>query len=264
MGSGNYVVGRAFFEFDLTNFTITDRTITKIELDLCAFGYTESDVMLFGSNFTGAVSTSDFLDFLSTALLAAEFTMDMWDGGDYKRNLLQLNAAGETYVINNFDGLVSFCLREYTHDVLDSAPTGNERNGLWFLDFGYTDPLRTPRLKITYDKSPVWVQHLSDWTILNGASWDGSKYTSSGGLVELEANAWASGYKPYKIKIEFAGEATAWIEMYNTDGSGELFDGRNEISSNDEILIDNYHNFDMDTLLIYISGTVTDIQFLDP
>lgn len=267
-GGPNYVVGRCFFEFDLAAISLTDRTITKIELDLCNYGYNESAIQIYGSDFSGDVAVGDFQDFQATAFLDSAFALEMWDGGDYKRNIMLLNAAGKAYIEAAFGGLASFCLREYAHDVLNSPPSSaNYRNGLWFMDVGYNDPIRTPRLLITYEKSPEWTQHLDNtkWTATNGATWDGTKWNSADGSIELTpAGTWADGYKPYKIKVTFAGEAEAWIEMYNTQGSGDLLDDLNLVSSGDEVIITNYNNHDIQDLYIYVNGNVSNIEFLEP
>jgi hypothetical protein len=268
---GAYVICRSFFEFDLDAISLTDRTITKIELDLVNYGYNESTIQIYGSDFTGDVAAGEFpyQDFGATAFLDSAFALVMWDGeANYNRNVMLLNAAGKAFVEAAFGGLVAFCVREYDHDVLNVPPVGTtHRNGLFFRDIGYNDPIRTPRLLITYEKSPEWTQHLDNtkWTATNGATWDGTKWNSSSGSIELApAGTWADGYKPYKIRVTFAGEAEAWLEMRNTQGSGELLAGLNLVSSGDEVLITNYNGYDISDLYIFLNGSVSNIEFLEP
>jgi hypothetical protein len=268
LGGPTYVIGRSFFEFDLTPLTSNGRSIEKIELDLVGSqGRNESDIMVCESGFTGDVALGDFDNFVAGDFLDAAFEMVLWDENtNPARNLLLLNILGKAYAIAGFGALVSFCVLEHAHDVLNVIGTGNHRNGLYFWDFGYTEPIRTPRLLITYTKTAVWTQHFDNtkWTVTTG-SWDGSKWVHSGGSIVLtELGTWVDGYMPYKLRITFDGEATAWVEMLNTDGSGELFDGRNQIASGQELVIENYNGYNIDELAIYVTGNVTNIEFLEP
>jgi hypothetical protein len=185
-----------------------------------------------------------------------------------------LNAAGLAYVATKYSANVAFCLREYDHDVLDSPPASgqNFRNGMYFSSIGWSAYQKAPRLILTYMKVPNWVQHFgpSDWSITNGATWDGLKYISVAGAVELApVGTWFDDERPIKIRVTFSGDANnkAWIEAQNTDGFGDLFGNQAvEISSLDELYIDNYGNFDLAALDIFLDtgATVTNIEFLYP
>lgn len=270
-----YLVGRTFLEFDLTAFTETGRDITKIELDIAPYGFTESPIMIVGSDFTGTVALEDFDNFQLTNFLDTPFELEMWDGGNYKRNIMWLNTAGENYVKSKFDGKVSFCLREYAHDVSNVVPVDiNNRNGLWFIEIGFNDPIRTPRLVITYTKLPVWsdIHDNTKWTAVNG-SWDGTKWHSAPvfDLIDLQAiGTWMNDYNPYKVRVEFTGCDVAWVDVFNQEGSGSLTDGRELVTSGQELVLVNYNNLPIDFMVISNHDdptgpfTVENIEFLDP
>ena len=106
--------------------------------------------------------------------------------------------------------------------------------------------------------------------ILGGATWDGVKWTSASSpyLVSLQpSGGWASGYKPYKLKIEFTGATSTYVGLYNTDNTNNLFDGDEQFFSGVPKIINNYNNLDLNKLDIYNwdSGVfdVTNIEFLE-
>ena len=271
-GGPYYIVGRSFFEFDLSFFDGVDRTITGIDLDLVAFSRVESSFQCYSTTFTGVTALGDYNDFGSTIFFDTAQTMVLWDGGNYARNPLPLNAAGLAYVATKYSDKAAFCLREYPHDVLDSAPDANPyRNGVYHMEIGWSEYQRQPRLTLTYNKMPNWVQHFgpTDFTITNSATWDGVKYIAGGGSVDLTpVGTWFDDNRPIKVRVTFEGDGDnlAWIEMRNTEGSGELLAGRNQVNSGDEVYINNYGNYDLDDFYIFIDtgAFVTNIEFLYP
>jgi hypothetical protein len=270
-GGPYYVVGRSFYEFDLSFFNGVNREITDIALDLVGYTYIESSFQLYSTTWTGETALGDFNNFGSTIFFDAPKTLELWDGGYPKRNVLSLNEAGLEYIATKYSGKAAFCLREFDHDVSDSAPDENGyRNGMYFSEIGYQEHQTNPRLILTYNKRPLWVEHFGPtaFSITNGATWDGSKYISVGGSVELTpVGTWFVDERPIKVRITFRDHVgLAWIEMKNTDGILELFDNRNEIDSEQEIYINNYGNFDLDSFYIFIDtgAFITNIEFLYP
>ena len=271
VGSPYYIIGRTFYEFDLSFFDGVDRTITDISLDLVGFSRVESSFQAYSSIWTGVTALADYNKFGSTVFFDTPQTLVLWDGGNPKRNVLPLNAAGLAYIATKYSAKAAFCLREYPHDVLDVAPTVAGRNGLYFKEIGYQAYQKYPRLILTYNKVPNWVQKFGPtaFSITNGATWDGVKYTSVGNSVNLApVGTWFKDERPIKVRIEFQGDGddTAWIEMFNTDGYGDLFDDRNQVISDQEIYINNYGNFDLEDFYIFIDtgATITNIEFLYP
>jgi hypothetical protein len=276
VGSPYYVIGRTFYEFDLSFFDGVDRTITDISLDLVAFAYTEGAFQAYSTTWTGVTAEGDYNNYGSTPFFDTAQTMELWDGGWPARNVMSLNAAGLAYVATKYSGNLAFCLREYDHDALDTPPGDSEnyRNGMYFKEEGYQDHQKYPRIILTYDKEPDWQRHTDDgyWTITNDADWDGDGrlYTSVSGSIELAPiGTWFIDERPIKVRITFSGHVgLAWIEMYNTDGYGELFSfgDRNEVTSMQEIYINNYGNFDLVSFHIFIDvgAELAHIEFLMP
>jgi hypothetical protein len=261
----DYGISRSFFEFDLSELSGGGRTIQSVILDLVASSNNESNVMVQEGTQSASLGTGDF-DSFTGSILAGPFDMEVFD----TRNLIYFDST--SYVVANLGGTVKFCVREYDHDYSDSTPgnSTNYRNGVYYIEHGYASPLRTPRLIINYLKTPDWTAHFDNtqWSIGSNGSWDGSKYTTSSDTLNLDTPTFASGYKPYKIRITFTGATSIWVELNNTDGSANLFDGDEQFTSGEEKVINNYNNFDIAELDIfnYDSGDfdVTNIEFLEP
>jgi len=267
----SFLVSRSHFEFDLAGFTATGRTIQSIVFDLAGFGYNESTVQVQQSTFTGTVVNADFDAFTGGMFLDSPASWLLWDGGNPARNPMTLNSAGQSYVESNFNGSVKLCAREAVYDVGNVEPTAAYRCGSNYIEIGNTNwpYIRTPRLIITYLKVPVWTPQFDNtkWSIGSDGSWDGSKYTTTNDTLNLDTPTFAAGYKPYKIKITFTGASSTWVELKNSDGSDNLFDGDEQFFSGVPKVINNFNNLDLDTLDIfnYDSGDfdVTNIEFLE-
>jgi len=266
----SFGISRSHFEFDLTGFLATGRTIQSIALDLSGFGYNESTVQVQQSTFSGTVVDADFDAFTGGMFLDSPFTWELWDGGNYARNVMILNSAGQAYVESNFNGSVKLCAREAVYDVGNVEPNAAYRCGTSYIEMGETNwpYIRTPRLVITYLKIPDWTAQFDNtkWSIGSDGTWDGSKYTTTNDTLNLDTPTFASGYKPYKLKLTFTGASSTWVELYNTDGfpvklfNGQFFSGVPQV-------INNYNNLDLTALDIfnYDSGNfdVTNIEFLE-
>jgi len=269
----NFLIGRSHFEFDLTGFTSTGRTIQSIALDLSGFGSNDSTVQVQQSTFSGTVADADFDAFTGGMFLDSPSPWVLFDGGDPARNPMILNSAGQSYVETNFNGSVKLCTREAVYDVGNVEPASSYRCGTYFIEIGNTGlpsgPIRTPRLIITYLKVPDWSVHLdnTDWTVGANGVWNVDKWTTENDTLNLTAGAFASGYKPYKLKLTFTGATSTYVELYNTDGAKNLFRDDEQFFSGVPKVINNYNNLDLDRLDIFNwdSGNfdVTNIEFLE-
>jgi hypothetical protein len=187
---------------------------------------------------------------------------------------MTLNAAGYIYALGQFGSTAKFCVREAVYDVGDVEPSAAYRCGTAYIEMGDTNfpNIRTPRLVVTYDKDPDWGVYMdatSVWNINGQGTWDGSKYITTNDALQLvTVGSWAADYKPYKIRMTFTGASSIYVEMYNTDGTNNLFDDREQFTSGEEKVINNYNNLDIWRLWIFNwdSGNfdVTNIEFLEP
>jgi hypothetical protein len=130
---------------------------------------------------------------------------------------------------------------------------------------------RTPRIVITYLKVPTYLIALgpSYWNIDNGATWDGTRYSSSFDAIELSAaGSWTTGYRPYKISFNFTGADELYVQMFNTQGTYDLFDNHHVFRNNEQKVIWNYNNYDLDLLQLFNNGSgpfqVHNIEIQDP
>ena len=205
-----------------------------------------------------------------------------WDPDtlDHK-NKFYLNAAGNAYVLSKLgQGSAKFCIREKAHDFDNSAPGSSTtyRNGCHYRDYGNTPNtgarFRTPRITVTYLKTPTYINTVgpSYWNIDNDATWDAvnQRYTSgSFDAIELSgAGTWLQGYRAYKIKFYFTGATEIYVQMFNTEGSYDLFDDHHVFQNGEEKVIWNYNNYDLDLLQIFNNDSgefkVHVIEFQDP
>ena len=80
--------------------------------------------------------------------------------------------------------------------------------------------------------------------------------------------SWATGYRAYKIRFEFTGTDEIYVQMYNTDGTTDLFDNHHVFTNGEEKVIWNYNNYDLDLLQIFNNASgafsVTKIEFQEP
>lgn len=264
--SSGFIVGRSHFEFDLSNFSATGRTIQSVALDLAGHGYEESTVQVQQSTFTGTVVAEDFNAFTGPMFLDTPKTWSLWDGGQVARNVMPFNTAGQTYVTTNFGSSVKLCTREAAHDVANVQPTGNNRCGAYYSEAGRDGfpYIKTPRLVITYLKVEEWTEYTDNtkWATNNGATYNGTAWVPGGSDISLSPiGSWATGYKPYKIRLTFSGAATVWVQLWNTDRYNKLIN-RN-VTSGEEIILDNYNNLDLDLLEVFGGVNIQRIEFLE-
>jgi len=274
-GPSTFLVARAFMEFDLSDFASEGRTIQSIALDIPGHGFEESTVQIQQGTFSAAVSSgdlqlSDFTAFTGDMFLDTPFTWELWDGGDVNHNVITLNTAGQSYIESAFEGSAKLCIRDAPYDIGNVEPSVDHRCGGYYWEDGnnLTPNVRTPKLIINYLKFADWSSHLDnvDWTTEGEGTWDGAKWSSTNDEVWLSANAFATDYVPYKIRITFTGvETLSWVELYNTDESDNLFEGRETIVSGVAYEINSYNNYDLSYIDLFGSGpfNVTNIEFLE-
>ena len=102
---------------------------------------TEGNLMLFGSNATFPLTTSDWNEFEADELCDTPLIQDSVGYG-----IFTLNQDGLDWLTANKEGTATFCIREYDHDVSDVDPidTGGQ---VFTLSFDVT---KKPRLFLDY------------------------------------------------------------------------------------------------------------------
>ncbi len=135
--SSNYYVYRSFLYFDLSALpggaTVTSAVVT-------VRGYTDatSQVCIQQGTQTGA-DNSGLVIGNWNAFTGTPFAIFDWITGNDPRNELTFNAAGISYIESVAGSTAKFCLREYDSDYLDVAPTGNDKNSMYFSVSGQTN-----------------------------------------------------------------------------------------------------------------------------
>jgi len=284
----SYWIQRGFFEFDLSVVDTTESSVDSIVVGVVGYGWdTESRPGSYPTIQEATISDGASLTVADyDAFTGPEFTDRVpewywyWNPDTINhQNRFYLNSAGDAYVLSKLgQGSAKFCVREKDHDYDDAAPGASTQYLLGATYRNYGDSpntgarYRTPRIIITYLKVPTYLIAVgpSYWNIDNDATWDGTRYSSgSFDAIELSgAGTWLSGYKPYKISFNFTGADELYVQMFNTEGGEDLFDGHHVFRNNEEKVIWNYNNYDLDVLQLFNNGSgpfqVHNIEIQDP
>jgi hypothetical protein len=288
-GVYEYMVARSFFEFNLSGFSLTGRTLQDVKLEIRSDGNAaDSAVVIQESNHSTPLAMEDFDAFTGSAI-AGPVTWALFEADDAtkKKNTFTFNSTGKNYVSGKVGtGVAKFCARENHHDYDGNNTTTENRNGVCFNEYGpdldwtankYIN--FSPMLVLEYMKIPVWTSYFnqdywepfdenSDNATWNGTGWAAGRWGSLDIQVKT-GTTWHSNYKPLKIKITFTGTSSFELYFYsNTHWSFMLVDMNGNgpiITSGQELEIDwhypNDHIFE-----IYVDDpnvVITNIEFLE-
>lgn len=129
-----YVIRRAWLMIDLTSIN-PGKAPKAVALQLTGYLLADSTVCVQQGTQGDTLTKSDWCAFTGSA-----FGYSAWSTGT---NLITFNTNGMNYVQGCYGSICYLCLREYTHDYLDSPPAGGEdwANGFYFQD----DPTESNR-----------------------------------------------------------------------------------------------------------------------
>ena len=129
---GNYWVARAFLYFDLSTLP-TGKTIVSATVGVIGYSSALTQVTIQKGTQSDPLTAADFNSFSGSY-----FSMLTWQklaGANLNTNLLELDGPGKSYIRQKLGTTAKFCLREYTKDYLDVAPTSpGAANGMYFAN----------------------------------------------------------------------------------------------------------------------------------
>lgn len=290
-GSYDYMVQRSYFDFDLSNFSLTGRTLQDVKLEIRGYptnpANRETAVILQQSSHNVPLQVEDF-DALGSAV-GGPITWNDYESDEttLKKNIFTLNTTGKNYVSGQVGtGLAKFCARENHHDYDGNNTTVENQNGVAFsersVDLDWTVMKYVyfgPKLVLEYMKVPVWSSYFNQdyWEPYEGdsdsATWNGTGWApGTWGSIDLTVKAgtsWHSNYKPLKIRITFTGAATTELFFWSdTHWNFELVENNGDatvITSGQELEID-WHYSNDHIYEIYIDDpnvVITNIEFLE-
>jgi len=282
-GNYEYLIGKSFFYFDLSDISSTGRTLQNVRLVFKTWTNAQSSVTAFEGTQGDILSLDDFDAHGSTAFSSSvtwtTAASAIWE-------TFNLNSAGINYVNSKIGNIAKFCLRESSKDVDNVSPIGNNRNGLFFSEEFYPDldfssyhyyPGR-PVIYLEYMKVPVWSVKLdqtywepwdedSDSATWNGTGWAAGRW----GSVDIQVKTgttWNQDYKPIKMKVTFTGASgPVTLALFGTkNNSFYPYDPweYGDVESGQEVILDWYWPDDnMFELYIDADVVITNIEFLE-
>ncbi|WP_406660886.1 hypothetical protein V7O66_13765 [Methanolobus sp. ZRKC3] len=122
-----YALYRSWFWFDTSAVT---GTVDSVSLFLYGYGLADSDVCAMKS-----IQDDVLANWTMTAFTGSEYGHVTWALSQY--NEIVFNSTGISDI--NTSGDTKVCIREYTHDYLNSSPTTRYANGCYYSDNTGTD-----------------------------------------------------------------------------------------------------------------------------
>ena len=154
-GGSTYTITRTFMYFDTSGISTDVQSAT-----LKVYGYSQNSgdiIAVKATNDIQALTTADF-----DAITGWSSTSDGSGGGDNESNVTKYSDEIATWSTSGYnditltstalanmrdDNIVYICLMNYDHDLKDITPTGNNRNGLYYIN--YTGTSRDPYIDYT-------------------------------------------------------------------------------------------------------------------
>ena len=154
-GGSTYTVTRTFMYFDTSGISTDVQSAT---LKVYVYSQNSGDIIAVkATNDIQALTTADF-----DAITGWSSTSDGSGGGDNESNVTKYSDEIATWSTSGYnditltstalanmrdDNIVYICLMNYDHDLKDIAPTGLNRNGLYYIN--YTGTSRDPHIDYT-------------------------------------------------------------------------------------------------------------------
>jgi hypothetical protein len=144
--SGAYFIARSYLFFDLSSIPLAS-TIKTVTVTCIGKYAANTPVVIQQGTQHEPIIMADYNAFTGN-YFAGVVWQKMVDANPNPNNLI-LDAAGRTYVSSCLGGVAKFCLREYTHDYRNIAPTiSTSRNGMHFAN--HLVEAYRPCITITY------------------------------------------------------------------------------------------------------------------
>lgn len=122
-----YRIARGFFYFDTSSIP-DNAVITAVVLSVYGGTYYDSNICAQKGTQAGTLTTADFDSF--TGSLYGYVT---WEANQY--NNITFNTQGRSDI--DKAGVTKICIREYSHDYLNSQPSGYNRDTIYFNESSY-------------------------------------------------------------------------------------------------------------------------------